>query len=709
MSKQDATRQLQVRSLPPLLCLSLRRFVFDLTKLDRVKVTDKMSFPLEISSSSFVSSNNLGMQFDENNSKIDDCHIYDLEAILIHKGASAQRGHYVAHIKVGKSSNDEGGSWWRFDDENVEIMLQGPLYSSDHGKSTQPSQKNSKEEIALKDLPNENDPKKEKDIISRGAKRKKQQFKDTKQRDGEVDVAYNSNQMLSVQNELDESCTEVGQNVISLDNISSHLNKDFVTARKKRFKVDHKEIVSSNAYMLLYRRRGIDLSAVHLGYDNREWLQECCKKLAKEFDERCRTYQSAIHEAEKLTLHRREEVRTLLEKSNEEARNDSGCFVSLQWLLKWVDSDAFSSVPPVDNTCLLCPHHRLDPSKSSLWKRVSSAVYSRLVEFYTGGPELKVADTCSECLKQKLVEIIGKEDSEDDRERYVDLAAELEKEEERSKKNDRNDSRILEADNCVAISEDFEPITRFFYVSRSWLAAWRRRSGKSMGMSSPTDAISCPHGNLLPDFSGISAKRIAIPEHFWRYLQRNWSATVAMRNRRQRMRTMKGKSSNSSATPCQGKSDEDSKVSRKNLIDLVKDSGKSNDKIEDVVILNSESHSESECRDQVVGAEIACKCDDATFKSYTLDCRESNQFEQGACNQSHNFENKFSNERGISVVNDVIDSNQEEIKSSSMMQEFPHNTAECQHCLQELKAAQKVCSAILLKMIKTKHLNVIHF
>jgi hypothetical protein len=44
----DATRQLELRCLPPMLSFSLQRFVFDYAKMDRVKVSDKFAFPLTL-------------------------------------------------------------------------------------------------------------------------------------------------------------------------------------------------------------------------------------------------------------------------------------------------------------------------------------------------------------------------------------------------------------------------------------------------------------------------------------------------------------------------------------------------------------------------------------------------------------------------------------------------------------------------------------
>jgi len=102
-AKRDATRRLQIRILPPMLCLSLQRFVYDFIKGDRVKATDKFAFPLELPASALVGGvETQGRELQEDirsKSGSGGLHtttgdIYDLEAILIHKGGSALQGHY---------------------------------------------------------------------------------------------------------------------------------------------------------------------------------------------------------------------------------------------------------------------------------------------------------------------------------------------------------------------------------------------------------------------------------------------------------------------------------------------------------------------------------------------------------------------------------------------------------------------------------------
>lgn len=58
-------------------------------KLAKVKVTDKFSFPLTMDFTGLVSEQHQNGKQTANTS-----HVYDLAAILIHKGGSASHGHY---------------------------------------------------------------------------------------------------------------------------------------------------------------------------------------------------------------------------------------------------------------------------------------------------------------------------------------------------------------------------------------------------------------------------------------------------------------------------------------------------------------------------------------------------------------------------------------------------------------------------------------
>ncbi|XP_071454545.1 ubiquitin carboxyl-terminal hydrolase 48-like [Hetaerina americana] len=103
-SKQDATRSIKLRRLPPVLTLQLLRFVFDRNTGHKKKLNSFVYFPEELDMAPYLGQSNKPVN-------------YSLRAVLAHKGSSAYSGHYVAHICDATS-----GGWYRFNDESVEKM-----------------------------------------------------------------------------------------------------------------------------------------------------------------------------------------------------------------------------------------------------------------------------------------------------------------------------------------------------------------------------------------------------------------------------------------------------------------------------------------------------------------------------------------------------------------------------------------------------------
>jgi ubiquitin carboxyl-terminal hydrolase 48 len=95
--KQDATRQIQLRSVPPVLTLVLMRFVFNMSLMAKMKVNSTVVFPKTLDLSVYSRENGC---------------TYELNSVIIHTGPTAYSGHYIAHIKHEEK-------WWRFDDQNV--------------------------------------------------------------------------------------------------------------------------------------------------------------------------------------------------------------------------------------------------------------------------------------------------------------------------------------------------------------------------------------------------------------------------------------------------------------------------------------------------------------------------------------------------------------------------------------------------------------
>eukprot|EP00996_Jenningsia_fusiforme_P007025 NODE_90_length_3349_cov_18.454242_g81_i0.p1 GENE.NODE_90_length_3349_cov_18.454242_g81_i0~~NODE_90_length_3349_cov_18.454242_g81_i0.p1 ORF type:complete len:829 (-),score=117.48 NODE_90_length_3349_cov_18.454242_g81_i0:806-3292(-) len=100
-SKQDATRTavLSGRHLPNTLIFELLRFVYDPKRQARMKLSSKIGFPLVLDMSQFCEDGHGG--------------IYELVGVVLHLGADAHFGHYVAHLR-GRT-----GAWHCAEDSSV--------------------------------------------------------------------------------------------------------------------------------------------------------------------------------------------------------------------------------------------------------------------------------------------------------------------------------------------------------------------------------------------------------------------------------------------------------------------------------------------------------------------------------------------------------------------------------------------------------------
>ncbi|XP_041479423.1 ubiquitin carboxyl-terminal hydrolase 48-like [Lytechinus variegatus] len=103
--KRNATRCIKLQTLPPVLNIQLLRFVFDRHSGTKKKLNNFLQFPEEIDMSKHLA-------------RRDKDAVYDLEAVLIHRGPTAYSGHYIAHIR----SHGDGGAWYKFNDEEIQKM-----------------------------------------------------------------------------------------------------------------------------------------------------------------------------------------------------------------------------------------------------------------------------------------------------------------------------------------------------------------------------------------------------------------------------------------------------------------------------------------------------------------------------------------------------------------------------------------------------------
>ncbi|KAM4651925.1 LOW QUALITY PROTEIN: ubiquitin carboxyl-terminal hydrolase 48 [Discoglossus pictus] len=103
-SKQNATRKIRLLDLPPTLNLQLMRFIFDRQTGHKKKLNTYIGFSEILDMNPYLE-------------QTDNKFVYELSAVLIHRGVSAYSGHYIAHVK-----DPQTGEWYKFNDEEIEKM-----------------------------------------------------------------------------------------------------------------------------------------------------------------------------------------------------------------------------------------------------------------------------------------------------------------------------------------------------------------------------------------------------------------------------------------------------------------------------------------------------------------------------------------------------------------------------------------------------------
>ncbi len=116
--KQEAQKRMRVASLPPVLCLHLKRFKYVESAGQMQKLTHRVVFPFHLK---LTNTTDTCPDADAE---------YSLTAVVVHMGAHVNHGHYVALVK-------SAGKWVCFDDEAVHGVTEAQVQST-FGHTQQP-------------------------------------------------------------------------------------------------------------------------------------------------------------------------------------------------------------------------------------------------------------------------------------------------------------------------------------------------------------------------------------------------------------------------------------------------------------------------------------------------------------------------------------------------------------------------------------------
>lgn len=117
LSLQEAVKTINIKKTPEVLIINFKRFKYD-EKLDRmVKLFDSILYPLSLR---LFNTTGRRAELAHGSSPSHDANegfsLYSLYALVVHIGGGPMHGHYIALCK------SQGGLWFLFDDETVELV-----------------------------------------------------------------------------------------------------------------------------------------------------------------------------------------------------------------------------------------------------------------------------------------------------------------------------------------------------------------------------------------------------------------------------------------------------------------------------------------------------------------------------------------------------------------------------------------------------------
>lgn len=214
--------------------------------------------------------------------------IYDLSAVLIHKGTAVNSGHYVAHIKDEKT-----GQWWEFDDEHVSNLGSHPFGEGTSSSNSRP----------VKPEPVNPPSTEQMNAVSNGDKM-------------DVDHQQPSESIASFDGETFSS----GDAYMLMYNLRHSWKKDegktHVECNANDMMIDRDSVSGSLPFSLCEEIK--DSNAVYL---------DCCQQ-----------YKFKKEEEMNRIKERRQEVRSILSEAPVRSLDDPFFWVSTDWLRQWADN-----------------------------------------------------------------------------------------------------------------------------------------------------------------------------------------------------------------------------------------------------------------------------------------------------------------------------------------------------------------------------------
>ncbi|MCL7043232.1 hypothetical protein MKW94_017363 [Papaver nudicaule] len=353
---EGATRSIKLRTLPEVLNFQLKRCVFVPKNTTRKKVTSSISFPGELQMNQRL--------LEPSDSEI----IYDLSAILAHKGAGVDSGHYLSLIK-----DERTGEWWEFDDEVVSKKGSHPFAEGPPSSTAEPM------EI-------------------------------------ETDLKPPCSELMVVSN--GKNHVNVGQSTSSASNTDCRANT-FESADAYMLMYTRRSTTGSKDKAFKDKER----SSEPLPPNNDKSLPPHLFEEIKAFNELyvtdCRNYKEKKEKETVRISERRQEVRSILSEAPVPSGEEPYFWIATDWLRQWCDG----TLPPaIDNTSIQCSHGGVSVLQVGSMKRLSRSAWAQLLFQCGGGPALSNAVHCKDCIRNRANMMVQADNYRDQRSAFKEIA-----------------------------------------------------------------------------------------------------------------------------------------------------------------------------------------------------------------------------------------------------------------------------------------------
>ncbi|XP_067214471.1 ubiquitin carboxyl-terminal hydrolase 48-like isoform X2 [Linepithema humile] len=435
--KKDARRFIRLESLPETLNIQLMRFVFHRDSGQKRKLNSYIQFPEDLDMSEYV-----GCQ--------SQTHLYSLVAVLSHKGPSAHSGHYIANIC------NSSGEWYQFSDDKVEKMQTKRIEDAvnDNAKPMKRGRvpkgflsSNTAYMLVYKNLTTDwrtNATKKMKlkksdteanifsDTVSlENLKDKLDIVDETKPKNDtedasliqEGDLEKISKLELENKTEIDEAMTSQKINMFftdknkTIENVDTNgcKNKHDSTLQQSQNKIQSIKQPIVKVVKLDYKQlNGAAHRAMSCGerdfYEEMEFedwqVSGTMRELVRQENVKHELSLLAVQQEKQKEIEDQNSKRQLVIDAYNMIQSivswGEYYWIPTDWLSKWLNGHSTAdSVPPIDNSTLICSHYRLDPLKVGRAKCVPVRAAEMLYDKYRGGPRLDQTSLCEICVKRR--------------------------------------------------------------------------------------------------------------------------------------------------------------------------------------------------------------------------------------------------------------------------------------------------------------------